>query len=184
MLTTHLAAIVSAALGAGPSTTPDASMLRYPDIGPRDIAFVFAGNIWLVPKEGGTARPLTSTPGAKSMPRFSPDGSKIAFTSYRDGNYEIYVMNADGTGQTRMTHNVGSDFTPSWGETSSVGTTGSISGVNWNDVDGDGAQDGGEPTQAGWTIYLDTDRDGQWDAGEPSQITDAARQVPTHRERV
>ena len=34
-------------------------------------------------------------------------GSKIAFTSNRDGNYEIYVMNADGTGQTRLTNNAG-----------------------------------------------------------------------------
>jgi tricorn protease len=78
MLTTHLAAIVTAALGAGPSTTPDASMLRYPDIGKTDIVFVFQGNLWLVPKTGGMARPLTSAAGAESMPRFSPDGTEIA----------------------------------------------------------------------------------------------------------
>ena len=38
-------------------------------------------------------------------PSFSPDGSKIAFSSDRDGNYEIYVMNADGSNQTRLTNN-------------------------------------------------------------------------------
>ena len=38
-------------------------------------------------------------------PSFSPDGSKIAFFSDRDGDYEIYVMNADGSNQTRLTNN-------------------------------------------------------------------------------
>jgi len=114
MLTTHLAAIVSAALGAGPSTTPDASMLRYPDIGPRDIAFVFAGNIWLVPKEGGTARPLTSTPGAKSMPRFSPDGSKIAFVANYDGTRDIYTIPSGGGEPFRVTHHPTSELVNEW----------------------------------------------------------------------
>ncbi|RLS21939.1 MAG: hypothetical protein DWH71_03720, partial [Planctomycetota bacterium] len=63
MLTSHLSAIVAAALSAGPTTTPDASMLRYPDIGREDIVFVYAGNLWLVPKTGGMARPLTSAAG-------------------------------------------------------------------------------------------------------------------------
>ncbi|MDP3879409.1 MAG: hypothetical protein Q8Q07_03775, partial [Dehalococcoidales bacterium] len=48
------------------------------------------------------------------MPTFSPDGTEISFVSNRDGNYEIYVMNADGTGQTRLTDNDVSDTYPSW----------------------------------------------------------------------
>jgi Tol biopolymer transport system component len=40
--------------------------------------------------------------------------SKIAFTSGRDGNAEIYVMNADGTNQTRLTINPANDFDPAW----------------------------------------------------------------------
>ena len=47
-------------------------------------------------------------------PRWSPDGSKIAFTTDRDGNDEIYVMNADGSNQTRLTNNEGDDISPSW----------------------------------------------------------------------
>lgn len=39
---------------------------------------------------------------------------RIAFESDRDGNYEIYVMNADGTGQTRLTNNVALDAVPAW----------------------------------------------------------------------
>ena len=44
----------------------------------------------------------------------STDGTKIAFVSNRDGNYEIYVMNSDGTGQTRLTHDPGEDTWPVW----------------------------------------------------------------------
>jgi Tol biopolymer transport system component len=45
-------------------------------------------------------------------PNFSPDGRKIAFTSRRDKDYEIYVMNADGSGQRRLTHSRGIDKAP------------------------------------------------------------------------
>ena len=43
-----------------------------------------------------------------------PDGTKIAFTSDRDGDYEIYSMNADGTNQVNLTNNAGHDGDPSW----------------------------------------------------------------------
>jgi tricorn protease-like protein/C-terminal processing protease CtpA/Prc len=114
MLTTHLAAIVTAALGAGPSTTPDASMLRYPDIGKTDIVFVFQGNLWLVPKSGGMARPLTSAAGAESMPRFSPDGTEIAFTGNYDGNRDIYVMPTVGGSPFRVTHHPAGETVNEW----------------------------------------------------------------------
>jgi Tol biopolymer transport system component len=47
-------------------------------------------------------------------PDWSPDGRKIAFTTNRDGNLEIYLMNADGTGPTRLTNNTASDRGPKW----------------------------------------------------------------------
>ncbi len=47
-------------------------------------------------------------------PSFSPDGSKIAFVSFRDGNSEIYVMNSDGSGQIDLSNNSASDFDPSF----------------------------------------------------------------------
>ena len=51
------------------------------------------------------------------LPIYSPDGSKIAFTSNRDGNPEIYVMNVDGTNVRRMTNNPAIDVTPTWSPT-------------------------------------------------------------------
>jgi TolB protein len=50
------------------------------------------------------------------MPDFSPDGERIVFTSNRDQQAEIYVMNADGSGQKRLTRRPGDDWAPdfSW----------------------------------------------------------------------
>ena len=55
---------------------------------------------------------LTNNSAIDDGPAWSPDGTKIAFTSDRDGNYEIYSMNADGTGQTRLTNNAAPTSTP------------------------------------------------------------------------
>jgi len=57
--------------------------------------------------------PATDTASA-SDPAFSPDGSRIAFVSQRDGNAEIYVMNADGTGTTRVSSDPQPDGRPSF----------------------------------------------------------------------
>jgi TolB protein len=48
-------------------------------------------------------------------PSFSPDGTKIAFTSLRSGNAEVYTMNLDGSGILQVTNNPASDGNPSWG---------------------------------------------------------------------
>jgi WD40-like Beta Propeller Repeat len=58
---------------------------------------------------------LTDTKASDNRyPRVSPDGRKIVFTAYRDGNAEVYVMNADGSGQTRLTNSQGDDDAASW----------------------------------------------------------------------
>ena len=46
---------------------------------------------------------LTTTTGSDFQPKWSPDGQRIAFQSNRDGNLEVYVMDADGSNQTRLT---------------------------------------------------------------------------------
>src|SRR5213078_3452910 len=62
----------------------------------------------------GTATQLTTNAQANEAPAWSPDGSKLLFVSERDGNQEIYVMNGDGSNQTRLTNNTVQDFWPHW----------------------------------------------------------------------
>lgn len=57
---------------------------------------------------------LTNHGASDSHPTWSADGSKIAFVSDRDGNSEIYSMNADGTGVVRLTNDPAHDRTPAW----------------------------------------------------------------------
>ena len=57
---------------------------------------------------------VTNHPAADIWPDWSPDGTRIAFTSYRDGNAEIYVMNSDGSQLIRLTDDPGTDFWPVW----------------------------------------------------------------------
>lgn len=45
---------------------------------------------------------------------WSPDGMRIAFSTNRDGNFEIYVMNSDGSAPLRLTNNTAPDNEPAW----------------------------------------------------------------------
>ena len=54
------------------------------------------GDIWVMDKTGGTATQVTHSPGEESWPRFSPDGSEIAYTASYNGNQDVYVMPASG----------------------------------------------------------------------------------------
>ena len=56
----------------------------------------------------------TQSTGSDADPTWSPDGTKIAFHSNRDGNFEIYTMNADGSNQVRLTNNGAFDAFPVW----------------------------------------------------------------------
>src|SRR2546422_11400320 len=64
--------------------------------------------------EGGAEPAPTNTAARDGFRAWPPDGTKIAFRSDRDGNSEIYVMNEDGTSQTRLTNDPGFDYKPAW----------------------------------------------------------------------
>jgi tricorn protease len=61
-------------------------------------------DIWLAPAEGGRAWRLSADSAPVSSPRFSPDGSRIAWTSWRDGNSEVYTADPDGGDAARLTY--------------------------------------------------------------------------------
>ncbi len=80
-------------------------LMRFPDIAKDKIIFVYAGDIYIVSEKGGIATKLTSGVGLELFPKFSPDGSKIAFTGQYDGNFNVYVMNVAGGEPKQLTFN-------------------------------------------------------------------------------
>jgi len=91
-----------------------ARILRMPSISAESIAFVHADDIWVVPRSGGTARRLTTFPGAETDPHFSPDGRWIAFSGEYDGNVDVYLIAADGGEPRRLTWHPGEDRVFGW----------------------------------------------------------------------
>ncbi|MBV9927665.1 MAG: S8 family serine peptidase [Acidobacteria bacterium] len=87
----------------------------YPDWAPdgQAIAYGNVNSIWVQRLIGGSALRLTTGAG-DSHPRYSPDGKKVVFQSSRDGQAEIYLVNADGTGLLRLTVNAAQDTAPGW----------------------------------------------------------------------
>jgi tricorn protease len=104
-------------LAAVPAKTADASapwLFQAPALSKTHIVFVFAGDLWSVPREGGAAARLTSGPGYESTPVFSPDGSLLAFTGEYDGNVDVFVMPAGGGVPRRLTWHPAADTVLGW----------------------------------------------------------------------
>ena len=95
------------------SQTPadETRLLRFPATNGKEVVFSYADQLYSVGIDGGLARRLTNSPGYAIFPRFSPDGSQIAFTAQYDGNTEVYLMPADGGSPKRLpyTETVGRD---------------------------------------------------------------------------
>src|SRR5499433_452748 len=89
-------------------------LLRHPTVSRDSIAFEYAGDLWIVGRTGGQARRLTSTQGVELDPYFSPDGSKIAFTSTVAGNTDVYVVPTAGGDPKRLTYHPATDRVRGW----------------------------------------------------------------------
>ena len=110
--------IIALLVGVGQSqeclAAGDRPLMRFPDVHDDTIVFVYGEDIWSVPASGGSATRLTIHDGMERFPRFSPDGSLIAFTGEYDGNTDVYVMGVHGGGITRVTYHPASDEAVGW----------------------------------------------------------------------
>ncbi|HTT32474.1 MAG TPA: PDZ domain-containing protein [Methylomirabilota bacterium] len=86
---------------------------RDPSISKTQIAFSYAGNIWIANRDGGNLRRLTSG-GHEGKPMFSPDGSLIAFTGNYDGTRGAYVVPTSGGEPRRLTYHPADDDVAGW----------------------------------------------------------------------
>ena len=106
--------LVLAAAAVLPARAAAPLILRDPTLSRDGIVFVFAGDLWKVPRQGGDAVRLTTHPGQERRPFFSPDGGQIAFTGEYDGNIDTYVMPTAGGSPVRLTSHPGPDITAGW----------------------------------------------------------------------
>lgn len=96
-------AVASMSLAAG-AAGQEARLLRFPAVGGDNIVFSYAGNLYRVGIDGGSAVKLTSHIGYECFPKISPDGKTIAFTGQYDGNTEVYTMPLTGGEPRRITY--------------------------------------------------------------------------------
>ncbi|MBS1668260.1 MAG: PD40 domain-containing protein [Bacteroidetes bacterium] len=92
----------------------DAGLFHFPDVSKNEIIFSYANDLWIVPKEGGTAIKLVSPPGVETYPKFSPDGRHVAFTGNYDGNKDVYVLPITGGVPLRITEHGYYDRVVDW----------------------------------------------------------------------
>src|SRR5712692_790594 len=89
-------------------------LLRFPTVSKTQIVFNYAGDLWIVSRDGGDATRLTSGIGTETVPAFSPDGSMIAFTGEYDGNLDVYVVPVSGGVPRRLTYHPADEIVLGW----------------------------------------------------------------------
>lgn len=105
------AAFFSCAIASATAPDPeDTLLLEQPDIGERDVTFVYDNDVWIANRDGGQARRLTSAAGPEAAPHLSPDGSLVAFSGNYDGNVDVYVVPSSGGEPRRLTWHGGPDI--------------------------------------------------------------------------
>lgn len=88
--------LVTVVLLATTVVADEARLLRFPDVHRDMVTFVYAGDLYTAPRTGGQAVRLTSHDGLELFPKFSPDGSQIAFTGQYDGEFTVYAVATGG----------------------------------------------------------------------------------------
>ena len=96
------------------SSLAQVKMLRHPTFSKGKIAFSYLGDIWTANENGSEIQRLTDNKARDIYPRFSPDGNSIAFSSNRDGNYDVFVMPVTGGKPKQLTFHSADDNVVGW----------------------------------------------------------------------
>jgi Tol biopolymer transport system component len=96
-----------------PEWSPDGERIGY-SISQYDGQSLVVSEMYVIDAAGSNPQLLEPTLTADSAPAWSLDGRFITFQSFRDGNWDIYLMRADGSGQTPLTTDASADMNPSW----------------------------------------------------------------------
>lgn len=97
-----------------PAQVGETLLLQQPTISHEHIVFVYARDLWVVGREGGQARRLTSSAGSEFFPELSPDGKLVAFSGEYEGNADVYVIPVVGGHPRRLTWHPGGDYVKDW----------------------------------------------------------------------
>jgi len=81
----------------------DTRLLRFPDIHENRVVFVYAGDLYIASTDGGAAVRLTSHAGLEQFPKFSPDGSKVAYSAEYNGTRQVFVIPSTGGTPRQLT---------------------------------------------------------------------------------
>ncbi len=113
-----LALVARSLLAAEPAATAAPAthtrLLRHPTYCKGQVAFSYLGDIWVANEDGSNLRRLTDHKAREVFPRFSPDGKWIAFSSNRDGNYDVFVIPVQGGKPRQLTFHSADDTVVGW----------------------------------------------------------------------
>lgn len=101
-------------MSSKPSEAKETLFLRQPCMSKAEIAWIYAGNIWIANRDGSSPRRLTAHKGSAETVYFSPDGEWLAFTAQYEGNEAVYVISRQGGAPRRLTYHSSPQLVQGW----------------------------------------------------------------------
>lgn len=149
-----------------PAWSPDGSRIAFSSDRTDPEVTGLLSDIFVMNADGSNIKQITTESGGGNFePTWSPDGSRIAFTSNRDGNLDIFAMDSNGKSPTNLTNNTTLDLQPVWSPNADRIAYASFAGGNFEVfvMDADGSN------QTNLTNDASTDNDPAW-SPDGSQI--------------
>jgi tricorn protease len=107
-------AVLACFVPCGFAQTSPPLLLRNPSLSADKIAFLYADDVWTVSRQGGEARRLTSVNAVTEGPYFSPDGSRIAYSTTEGELTDVYVVSTEGGVPRRLTWEPTGNWAVGW----------------------------------------------------------------------